>query len=383
MKAIMVKDKTAGTAGMQLVERPEPQETSLASLSGAKNGSSHQDAILNLGMVDNVGHWRRGTLRPEEAISSAARHSLTVHKPRWLPGSAVRSAARSVPQSTRESTQAGGAGARDGDVELFRAIASSKVFTEFERAFTEATGLPVALEPVQSFQAVKCQVAHGPVENSQVTVCYAGFCYTVVPLRLGNRLVGILRTGPVLRRKPSAQQFRRTLKLLTRRGKPLDQNVLRGAYSQMRVVSRGRHAAAVKLLTIFAEHLIMLGNQILIQIDNAEPPMITKAKEFIRKHYAKDLSLAQVAQFANASPFHFCKLFKRATGLAFAKFVARVRIENARNLLINPQLRVTEVAFEVGFQSLTHFNRVFRKILGQSPTEYRRNARSQDKAVVS
>jgi hypothetical protein len=60
MKAIVVTDKAAGTAGMKPVERPEPQETSLASLSGAKNGSSHQDSILNLGMVDNVGHWRRG-----------------------------------------------------------------------------------------------------------------------------------------------------------------------------------------------------------------------------------------------------------------------------------------------------------------------------------
>ena len=43
----------------------------------------------------------------------------------------------------------------------------------------------------------------------------------------------------------------------------------------------------------------------------------------------------------------------------------------AKNLLLNPNLRVSEIGFEVGFQSLTHFNRVFKKILGQSPTEYR------------
>ena len=46
-------------------------------------------------------------------------------------------------------------------------------------------------------------------------------------------------------------------------------------------------------------------------------------------------------------------------------------IEKAKNLLLNPNLRVSEIAFEVGFQSLTHFNRVFKKLLGQSPTEYR------------
>lgn len=78
-----------------------------------------------------------------------------------------------------------------------------------------------------------------------------------------------------------------------------------------------------------------------------------------------------MAQFANASPFHFCKLFKRVTGRTFTNFLSRVRIERSKNLLINPQLRVSEIAYEVGFQSLTHFNRVFQRILGQSPTEYR------------
>jgi len=48
-----------------------------------------------------------------------------------------------------------------------------------------------------------------------------------------------------------------------------------------------------------------------------------------------------------------------------------VRIEKSKNLLLNPNLRVSEIAFEVGFQSLTHFNRVFKKLLGQSPTDYR------------
>jgi len=52
-------------------------------------------------------------------------------------------------------------------------------------------------------------------------------------------------------------------------------------------------------------------------------------------------------------------------------FLSRVRIESSKGLLINLQLRVSEVAYGAGFQSLTHFNRVFQKILGQSPTEYR------------
>jgi AraC-like DNA-binding protein len=48
-----------------------------------------------------------------------------------------------------------------------------------------------------------------------------------------------------------------------------------------------------------------------------------------------------------------------------------VRIEKAKNLALNPNLKISEIAFDVGFQSLTHFNRVFRKLTGHSPTGYR------------
>jgi AraC-like DNA-binding protein len=298
--------------------------------------------------------------------------------------------------------------ARDETPELLRAIANSKVFTEFGRAFTRATGLPVALRPVESFQLSfhdhrnqgpfcalmaresrtcgaclqsQSQAAEGAVERPQTTVCYAGLYETVVPLRLGSRLIGFLWTGQVFQRKPTESQFRRTLELLSSWGVKLDQAVLRGAYYETRVVSREQHSAAVKLLTIFAEHLEIVSNQIVIQRGNAEPPMITRAKDFIREHHAEDLSLPQVAQVAYASPFHFCKLFKRATGLTFTNFLSRVRIERSKNLLINPQLRVSEIAYEVGFQSLTHFNRVFQKLLGQSPTEYRQKLQGSNKSI--
>jgi AraC-like DNA-binding protein len=281
---------------------------------------------------------------------------------------------------------------------LLRALETSKLFTEFERAFTKATGLPVVLTAVESLQLSfhdhrnqgpfcalmargsrtcgaclqsQSKVAEAAVESSQTTVCFAGLCETVVPLRLGSRLIGFLRTGQVFQREPSERQFQRTVKLLESWAIKLDRNDVREAYFKTRVVSHDQHAAGVKLLTIFAEHLATLGNQILIQRENAEPPMITKAKDFIREHHVEDLSLPQIAQVANTSTFHFCKLFKRATGLTFTNFVSHVRIESAKRLLINPQLRVSEVAYEVGFQSLTHFNRVFQKLLGQSPTEYR------------
>jgi len=137
------------------------------------------------------------------------------------------------------------------------------------------------------------------------------------------------------------------------------------------VLSPQQHDGVVKLLAIFGQHISMVSNQILVQRASAEPPSITRAKQFIQENQAEDLSLGMVAKAVNMSTFYFCKMFKKAAGLNFTDYVSRVRVEKARNLLLNRNLRISEIAYEIGFQSLTHFNRVFKKITGQSPTEYR------------
>jgi YesN/AraC family two-component response regulator len=192
-----------------------------------------------------------------------------------------------------------------------------------------------------------------------------------VPVRLGDKLIGFLQTGQVFRRKPTDAQFERSVKLATEWGVPADRNRLREAFFSTRVVAGAQHNSVVKLLTIFAQHLSMISNRIFVEQQNSELPVITRAKEYISQNQAEDLSLGQVAKAVNTSTFYFCKLFKKATGVNFTDYVSRVRIEKAKNLLLNPNLRISEIAYEVGFQSLTHFNRVFKRIIGQSPTEYR------------
>jgi AraC-like DNA-binding protein len=83
--------------------------------------------------------------------------------------------------------------------------------------------------------------------------------------------------------------------------------------------------------------------------------------------------LSDVAKASGASVFHFCKVFKKSTGLKFTDYVARVRLEDAKAELLNPNRRISEIAYDVGFQSLTQFNRMFKRIFGQSPTEFRTN----------
>jgi AraC-like DNA-binding protein len=102
-----------------------------------------------------------------------------------------------------------------------------------------------------------------------------------------------------------------------------------------------------------------------------EPAEIWKARKFIHEHSDEELSLTKVANSVNISANHLSEKFKEVTGVNFVYYVARARVEKARVLLRHPNRRITEVAFAVGFQSLSQFNRTFKKLTGQSPTQFR------------
>jgi AraC-like DNA-binding protein len=136
-------------------------------------------------------------------------------------------------------------------------------------------------------------------------------------------------------------------------------------------VTRLQYDSIVRLLTIFAQHLSVLSNQLMVQGGSNEMPAITRARTIIAERHASELSLTEIAQAVNMSAFYFCKTFKKATGMTFTDYLARVRVEKVKNLLLNPNRRVSEAAYEAGFQSLSQFNRLFRRIAGESPTVYR------------
>jgi AraC-like DNA-binding protein len=105
--------------------------------------------------------------------------------------------------------------------------------------------------------------------------------------------------------------------------------------------------------------------------NHAEPVEIWKARNVIHQDATDEISLTKVAKAVNISANHLSEKFKQVTGVNFVTYVARIRFENARGLLHDPAMRVSEVAFAAGFQSLSQFNRVFKKFSGKSPTDYR------------
>lgn len=92
--------------------------------------------------------------------------------------------------------------------------------------------------------------------------------------------------------------------------------------------------------------------------------------DYVLSHYADTISLDEVADLAGMSPTAFCRYFKLRANKTFSEFVTEVRVGHARKLLMAGQLSVTQVSYESGFRTLSNFNRQFKTITGQTPSQY-------------
>src|SRR5215469_17063030 len=146
--------------------------------------------------------------------------------------------------------------------QLIEALTSSKIYQDYECSFSEATGLPVALRSVDSWQLpfhgkrfenrfcailaqksracaaclqVQQQLSETAVREPLTINCPVGLCDVAVPVRTGDQLVGFLTTGQVFRKKPTEAQFNRTAKLLAEWRVDADMKEIREAYFDSRV----------------------------------------------------------------------------------------------------------------------------------------------------
>lgn len=105
--------------------------------------------------------------------------------------------------------------------------------------------------------------------------------------------------------------------------------------------------------------------------NRAEPVEIWKTRKYIEEHAGEELSLRRVAKTVNSHPNYLSERFKQVTGMNFVEYVARTRFERACRLLHDGDLKISDIAFAAGFQSLSQFNRVFKRLSGKSPTQFR------------
>lgn len=279
----------------------------------------------------------------------------------------------------------------------------TQIYRDYEKAFRETTGLPLNLRAQGAFDiphrgdpnenpfcslmartnqtcSACLQLQHRVEQEARMEPktlkCFAGLCDSAVPVRVGDNLVAFLQTGQILLHKPNKQEFTKRTRDILKWGTDVDLKKMEEAYYQTRVLNKKQYEAILRLLTIFAQHLSTLSTELMLKTEQPDSPVVAKARTYIAQHQDDDISLNEVAKAVNMSSFYFCKSFKKSTGMTFTDYLARVRVEKVKNLLLNPHKRISEAAYECGFQSLSQFNRVFRKVTGEAPTTYRTRIQS-------
>ncbi len=97
---------------------------------------------------------------------------------------------------------------------------------------------------------------------------------------------------------------------------------------------------------------------------------ITQAKKYIDENYSGDITLDEVSQVVNVSSYYFSKVFKDEMGENFIEYVTRLRIDKAKDLLLNTDKSMKEIAKEVGYSDPNYFSRTFKKYIGKTPTDF-------------
>ena len=98
---------------------------------------------------------------------------------------------------------------------------------------------------------------------------------------------------------------------------------------------------------------------------------LNRVLDFMRQNYGRNIRLWELAQLAGMSSNYFCELFKQNTGLSPHQYFLQLRIARAKECLRNPEVTVSQVAEATGFADQSHFTKVFRRIVGITPTQFR------------
>ena len=112
-------------------------------------------------------------------------------------------------------------------------------------------------------------------------------------------------------------------------------------------------------------------HNVLVKRGEKSNDIVESAQKYIDDNFSKDISLDDISRMMNLSPYYFSKLFKEKTGENYVEYLTRIRIERAKEMLKSPDKTMKEICSEVGYSDPNYFSRIFKKVVGLPPTEYR------------
>jgi AraC-like DNA-binding protein len=267
----------------------------------------------------------------------------------------------------------------------------------YQRAFVGATGLPLRFAATAGLaelerlsgphctfvglpgcQPQACSLKLRTVREDQeakgvvVCVCCMGSATeALVPVLIGPAHVGNLVVGPFALRAPGGRDRQTLGKLLREHAPQQTPGKFWKRLEHLPVVTAARYHAATTLAHLLGQYLSEFGNRLVLEAATERSPLLRKIERYCAERGTNAVPLAELARAVGVSPTHLCRRFKQETGLTLSAYRLRQRIEQAKALLADRQRQVCEVAFAVGFGSAAHFNRVFRRVVGCAPSQYR------------
>ena len=112
-----------------------------------------------------------------------------------------------------------------------------------------------------------------------------------------------------------------------------------------------------------------------LEVNPQDHDRIETIYNYVQANFKKPISLEDIAQQISMTVPAFCRFFKKLTGMTFTKFVNEFRIAFARKSLAEEHASIADVCYECGFNNISHFNKTFKEITGESPSDYRKNIR--------
>lgn len=126
-----------------------------------------------------------------------------------------------------------------------------------------------------------------------------------------------------------------------------------------------------QLLAESEEYTLLHDQPYINQYSQKEQERIRQIYAYIDQHYQRKITLEEVAALSNLGKEAFCRYFKKATGNTFIEFLNQYRISQAKRLLLMNK-NVSETCFACGFESLSYFNRIFKKVTGENPSVFKK-----------
>ena len=226
----------------------------------------------------------------------------------------------------------------------------------------------------QGGRFVRCSKGRGAITVTPIGLIPTLQTYVrseVILCALGSNFVGSIlseldrqpRTEPIIRPKFQDSAIRRLMTLLS-------EEVRAGGPSGKLYSDSLAHALAVRYL--------LLGERPRHQktdstVSALPPYALKRVLDRIEHSFQSEISLATLAEEAGYSRGHFLKMFRASMGMTPHRYLLKRRIDHARTLLKRPKIRIIDVAADCGFSSQAHLNQVFRKHVGVTPGDYRRN----------